>query len=96
MSEPREGIGYEGVAGDYLADRNCKDRWRAPAVGLGVGDMISCDFFGWNFGLNAGDFGGMLIAVLLMATMHVAMITFREEPLVHAENDLFGFTTTQG
>ncbi|MFV8754996.1 ethanolamine permease [Nannocystaceae bacterium ST9] len=42
--------------------------------GLGVGYVISGDFFGWNFGLAAGGFGGMLIAVVLMATLYTTMI----------------------
>lgn len=42
--------------------------------GLGVGYVISGDFFGWNFGLAAGGFGGMAIAVALMATLYTTMI----------------------
>ena len=32
---------------------------------LGVGAVISGDFFGWNFGLTEGGFGGMLIALVV-------------------------------
>jgi ethanolamine permease len=42
--------------------------------GLGVGYVISGDFFGWNFGLAAGGFGGMAIAIALMATLYTALI----------------------
>ncbi|MGE0253156.1 MAG: ethanolamine permease [Alphaproteobacteria bacterium] len=40
---------------------------------LGVGAVISGDFFGWNFGLAAGGFGGLLIATGIIAVMYVAM-----------------------
>lgn len=42
--------------------------------GLGVGYVISGDFFGWNFGLAAGGFGGMAIAIALMAALYTALI----------------------
>lgn len=41
--------------------------------GLGVGYVISGDYFGWNFGLAAGGFWGLLIATILMAIMYSAM-----------------------
>jgi len=41
---------------------------------LGVGYVISGDYFGWNFGLAAGGMGGMAIATVIMATMYGAMI----------------------
>jgi ethanolamine permease len=36
---------------------------------LGVGAVISGDFFGWNFGLAEGGFGGMLIALAIMTLL---------------------------
>lgn len=42
--------------------------------GLGVGYVISGDFFGWNYGLNRGGFGGLAVATALMATLYVTMI----------------------
>jgi ethanolamine permease len=36
---------------------------------LGVGAVISGDFFGWNFGLGAGGFGGMLLALAIMTVL---------------------------
>ncbi len=66
---------YDRVADDYLADRKLQKTAGALLLwGLGVGYVISGDFFGWNFGLNAGGFGGMLIATILMATLYVTMI----------------------
>src|SRR3954454_24374211 len=40
---------------------------------MGVGAVISGDFFGWNFGLAAGGFGGMLIAVIVMTVMYLGL-----------------------
>ncbi len=40
---------------------------------LGVGAVISGDFFGWNFGLAAGGFGGLLIATVIIAIMYIGM-----------------------
>jgi hypothetical protein len=39
-----------------------------------VAYVVSGDFAGWNFGLAEGGWGGMLIAVALMATMYTCMI----------------------
>jgi len=41
---------------------------------LGVGAVISGDFFGWQFGLAAGGFGGLLVAVVVIAVMYVCMV----------------------
>ena len=40
---------------------------------MGVGAVISGDFFGWNFGLHAGGFGGMLAATILIAIMYIGL-----------------------
>ena len=40
---------------------------------MGVGAVISGDFFGWNFGLTAGGFGGMLVAVIVMTVMYIGL-----------------------
>ena len=40
---------------------------------LGVGAVISGDFFGWNFGLDSGGFGGMLAATGIIAIMYICM-----------------------
>jgi ethanolamine permease len=41
---------------------------------LGVGGVISGNFFGWQTGLLAGGFGGLLVATLLMAAMYVCLV----------------------
>lgn len=68
-------VEYEAVPGEYLAQRSLR-RTAGPVLlwGLGVGYVISGDFFGWNFGLNRGGFGGLLVATAVMATMYVTMI----------------------
>lgn len=42
--------------------------------GLGVGAVISGDYFGWNFGLTAGGFWGLAIATIVMAIMYITMM----------------------
>src|SRR5215831_12515588 len=40
---------------------------------LGVAAVISGDFFGWNYGLLAGGFGGMFAALLVMTVMYLGL-----------------------
>ena len=40
---------------------------------LGVGAVISGDFFGWNFGLAVGGFGGLAIATAIVAVMYLGI-----------------------
>ena len=40
---------------------------------LGVGAVISGDFFGWNFGLIEGGFGGMLIALAITTLLFAGL-----------------------
>jgi ethanolamine permease len=70
-----QGVEYDAVGGDYLRERSLK-KTAGPLLlwGLGVGYVISGDFFGWNYGLDAGGFGGLLVATLLMATLYVTLI----------------------
>jgi ethanolamine permease len=70
-----DSVEYEGVDAGYLEQRKLQ-RSAGPLLlwGLGVGYVISGDFFGWNFGLNAGGFGGLLVATAIMATLYVALI----------------------
>ncbi|MBM7416051.1 MULTISPECIES: ethanolamine permease [Nocardiaceae] len=61
---------------DYLAKRTLKTGsagWVLLA-GLGVSYVISGDYSGWNFGLEQGGFGGLLIAGILIAGMYLAMV----------------------
>ena len=40
---------------------------------LGVGAVISGDFFGWNFGLAAGGFGGLVSALAVMTVLYIGL-----------------------
>ena len=40
---------------------------------LGVGAVISGDFFGWNLGLIAGGFGGLMMALAVMTLLYVCL-----------------------
>ncbi len=61
---------------DYHAQRSLKKGaagWVLLA-GLGVSYVISGDFAGWNFGLDEGGWGGLLVAALLMGVMYTCMV----------------------
>ena len=40
---------------------------------MAVGAVISGDFFGWNYGLKEGGFGGMMLALLAITVMYVGL-----------------------
>ncbi len=66
---------YESVNDSYLKQRRLKGSANWLLLwGLGVGAVISGDFYGWNFGLAAGGFWGMAIATFLMAIMYICMV----------------------
>ena len=65
-----------GESSDYLEKRTLKKGtagWLLLAS-LGVGYVISGDYSGWNFGLEQGGFGGLLIAAILIAAMYLALV----------------------
>jgi ethanolamine permease len=69
------GVEYEHVGSEYLDDRKLNRRAGVVLIwGLGVGYVISGEYFSWNFGLDAGGFGGLLIATLLMIGLYVLMV----------------------
>jgi ethanolamine permease len=72
---PSGAASYEHVGEEYLAQRRLRKSagWMLLWA-LGVGAVISGDFFGWNYGLAAGGFGGLLIATLVVAVMYVCMV----------------------
>ncbi|MFT5758723.1 MAG: ethanolamine permease [Alteromonadaceae bacterium] len=76
MSNTSSNVEYDDVSSDYLDKRQLKKGaagWILLAS-LGVSYVISGDFAGWNFGLEQGGWGGMLIATILMAVMYTFMI----------------------
>jgi ethanolamine permease len=65
---------YTAADAAYLAQRKLRRHARVFQLwAMGVGAVISGDFFGWNFGLASGGFGGMLLAVVVMTVMYVGL-----------------------
>jgi ethanolamine permease len=65
---------YTPAGPDYLAQRRLRRHARVLHLwAMGVGAVISGDFFGWNFGLAAGGFGGMMLALAVMTAMYVGL-----------------------
>ena len=67
-------IEYSSPDPGYLARRSLRRHARVLQLwGLGVGAVISGDFFGWNFGLIGGGFGGMLTALGIMTLLFAGL-----------------------
>lgn len=68
-------VQYDHVDEQYLNRRQLR-----PSAGwvllwaMGVGAVISGDFFGWNLGIGYSGFGGLLVATGLMVTMYFCMV----------------------
>jgi len=68
-------VEYEHVGREYLQDRALERRAGVALIwGLGVGYVISGEYFSWNFGFAGGGFGGFLIASFLAVAMYVFMV----------------------
>ena len=68
-------VSYENVDSDYLEKRKLqKSAGWILLWALGVGAVISGDYFGWNLGLAVGGFWGLAGATLLMAVMYLCMV----------------------
>jgi len=68
-------VGYEHVGDEYFKDRELTRRAGVALIwGLGVGYVISGEYFSWNFGFAGGGFGGMLFATFLAIAMYVCMV----------------------
>jgi len=68
-------VKYLEVPEDYFAKRGLRRHagvWSLWA--LGVGAVISGEYYGWNFGLGTGGFGGLLVAAALMAIMYYGLV----------------------
>jgi ethanolamine permease len=65
--------GYIRPDARYLEARALRRHARVLDLwALGVGAVISGDFFGWNFGLSSG-FGGMLGALAIMTLLYIGL-----------------------
>ena len=70
----RSGVEYSEVEPAYFEERRLRRHARVASLwALGVGAVISGDFFGWNFGLGAGGFGGLLIATFIITVMYAGL-----------------------
>ena len=76
MSERKVGsVTYREVGEDYFQQRGLRRHagmWSLWA--LGVGAVISGEFYGWNFGLGTGGFGGLLVAGVVIAIMYYGLV----------------------
>lgn len=73
-SERHGSISYKAVDDDYFEKRGLKRHARVWSLwALGVGAVISGEFFGWNFGLASGGFGGLLLATIIITVMYVGL-----------------------
>ncbi len=67
-------VTYRDVDQGYFEKRGLKRHagvWMLWA--LGVAAVISGDFSGWNFGLDVGGFGGLLIATIVITIMYIGL-----------------------
>ncbi|MEX2203604.1 MAG: amino acid permease [Actinomycetota bacterium] len=75
MSERKVGsVTYKEVGEEYFKARGLRRHagvWSLWA--LGVGAVISGDYYGWNFGLDVGGFGGLLVATAVIAVMYYGL-----------------------
>lgn len=70
----RDGVRYAEVEDAYFDKRGLRRYARVWSLwALGVGAVISGDFFGWNFGLAAGGFGGLLVATVVITVMYAGL-----------------------
>src|ERR671919_1405044 len=68
-------VEYEHVGRDYLEERALtKHAGVGLIMFLGIGYVISGEYFSWNFGFDAGGGGGFLIATVLMAIMYYGLV----------------------
>ena len=67
-------MSYTPVDDGYFAARTLRRHARVGSLwALGVGAVISGDFFGWNFGLAHGGFGGLLLATVVVTAMFAGL-----------------------
>ncbi|HEU4421473.1 MAG TPA: ethanolamine permease [Pilimelia sp.] len=68
------GVTYRDTDGGYFDKRGLRRHagvWSLWA--LGVAAVISGEFSGWNLGLDAGGFGGLLVAAVIITVMYFGL-----------------------
>jgi ethanolamine permease len=69
-----ENVSYTKPDAGYMEKRGLRRHARVLDLwALGVGAVISGDFFGWNFGLISGGFGGMLAALVIITLLYIGL-----------------------
>jgi ethanolamine permease len=67
-------VSYEEAGHHYFTRRRLRRHAAFWSLwSLGVAAVISGDFYGWNLGLDAGGFGGLLIAALFIMVMYYGL-----------------------
>ena len=67
-------MSYEEAGEDYFGKRTLRRHAAFWSLwSLGVAAVISGDFYGWNLGLDAGGFGGLLIATVVITIMYFGL-----------------------
>ena len=74
LTVPMSSFHFAQPGENYFAQRTLRRHARVLHLwALGVGAVIAGDFFGWNFGLIEGGFGGMLAALVIMTVLFAAL-----------------------
>jgi ethanolamine permease len=67
-------VSYQEAGEDYFGRRKLRRHAAFWSLwSLGVAAVISGDFYGWNLGLDAGGFGGLLIALAVITIMYYGL-----------------------
>jgi ethanolamine permease len=67
-------VSYQEAGEDYFGRRRLRRHAAFWSLwSLGVAAVISGDFYGWNLGLDAGGFGGLLIATIVITVMYYGL-----------------------
>lgn len=68
------GVTYQRAESAYFERRQLQRHARTGSLwALGVGAVISGHFSGWNLGLAAGGYGGLLLAAVVIALMYLGL-----------------------
>lgn len=71
--EPR-GVHYRSAESGYFEKRGLRRHAGVGTLwGLAIATVVSGNFFGWNFGLSAGGFGGVLVAVVIALALYLTL-----------------------